>query len=78
MQSCNFTKINSIVDVFLRIFKHLQSVIFRSIFNCGKELNYLKFYIEGRRGTTGDDAPIFEYVFFEGIPFSAMLPSLAC
>ena len=46
LQACYFTKINSILDVFLRILKLWQSIIFRKIVICVEELNYMKDYMK--------------------------------
>ena len=48
LQACNFTLIYSITDILLRISELSQSLIFRTIFICVEESNYMKDYMKVR------------------------------
>ena len=48
LQVCNFTELDSMIEVPMKIFQTFATVIFRNMF-CVEELNYMKDYVKSRR-----------------------------
>ena len=51
LQNCNFTQSDSIMIIFWKFFKLLESIIFRNFSICVEKLHYIKNYMKTRRET---------------------------